>query len=1627
VSVAHTVFIRITSPGTVTQDLIKQTLRTFQKLTRFSIDFSDPDWFDFFIVFGRETTRHNLWPTIALFVLPWLMLFSTLAWLIDHKNEETAGPDIGLPETYTRRSYRIGSNKKGRWRPTNYFLSLRMNSRPIRRPKRDDPYCWWKPLTWVWRRRTPIPVPRGPRWKKARTSKPSGSDRRKRRRTRYRKHRILETEIEEKTTKETEEEHQEEWARVRHRLLHQSWIMIDFQFGVTLDEFVSKLDPVQQFLNIKALSSPSFLSNGKGRYGLKTKARNAFIAAAKLSKEFGNGETIGPTTAAHRYETMEMKELSMNRSVYLSNRDDDDLPIVIDSGCSKSLTPNKNDFVGDIEPASTKELSGLNNTIKVVGEGWVDWPIRDVFGTVRSIRTRAYYVPTATIRLFSPQTYFQEGQEGELRLNSRATELELHDGTTLEFPYNHWSNLPIMLSAHSHECRATAGLTYEDAMSLCDGKSLYDFISVAAEENQNLRPEQKELLLLHQKLGHANQQWVQKLAVQSTTRKTILVPKLAKVSSCERPLCTACQLGKQHRRTPGTESRANIPEKDMHLRREHLQPGDMVSMDQYISALPGRLPHTKGKEPKKDKYNGGTIFVDHATGFTFLRNQISLKTGETLRAKKAFEQMAAQSGVTVKGYRADNQPFSSEKFKENISDNNQTLTFSGVGAHHQNGVAERAVKTITTWARTMLLHAVIMWPDQANLELWPFALEHAIYLWNNIPAKDSLMAPIELFTGSVFPSYDHIRRSHVWGCPVYVLDPKLQDGKKLPKWDPRSRRGQYLGVSPAHSSTIGRIHNLQTGHVSPQYHVVYDELFTTVPNAEAGGLFSIQTFDATTWAKVLESGIERNGDMDLEGSNGDLPELHDEWLTPMEQQQRQAHRRLRLQRRLANLTPAPATEAGPEGGVQEEPAPEAANDNDDNDDDSVPDLLAGPLDSDSDDDDDDDENGNEMPNDDDDLSLPEGEPQTKSPLTRKSGRKVRKPIRFRSGSMKCSRKRAFKGFKNNSSYSYGANPKQKIKAGTLNEQFLMSLKWTQALEFMKSADLKAMLMKIDEHTDLDEGTVEWMHPLILAMKANAEDNPNWQQAMNGPDKAGYWEACEKEINTLIEKEAWDEVDREEWMNVLPSTWAFKCKRFPDGMIRKLKARFCVRGDMQVEGVDYFDTFAPVVNWTTVRLMLILSIILGLATKQVDYTAAFVHAPIDRDPDWDTLTEEEQKKRGVFVASPRGFSSPGKVLSLKRSLYGLKQAPRNFFLHLKEKLEKVGFESKTDVDPCLFISDKVICIVYVDDTLLYSPKEEYIDEILAKLEAEGMELEVEASVAGFLGVHMERNENNDTITLTQTGLTKRIVEALNVDQQPRKFTPATREPLVKNIDGDPPNGTYSYASVIGMLQYLHSHSRPDITFAVSQCARFIHHTRRTHEEALERIGNYLKGTIDKGLILKPNTGVLDIDCYVDADFAGLWPLEDHQDPSCVKSRTGFVICISNCPVIWSSKLQTDIALSTMEAEYNALSMSMREVIPLQRLTRAVASGVGLPEERVTSFKTTVWEDNSGALTLARMEPGRMTPRSKHYAIKYHWFRSHLRPQRVEVKKIATAEQKADIFTKGLRKHTFEQIRFLLSGW
>jgi hypothetical protein len=131
---------------------------------------------------------------------------------------------------------------------------------------------------------------------------------------------------------------------------------------------------------------------------------------------------------------------------------------------------------------------------------------------------------------------------------------------------------------------------------------------------------------------------------------------------------------------------------------------------------------------------------------------------------------------------------------------------------------------------------------------------------------------------------------------------------------------------------------------------------------------------------------------------------------------------------------------------------------------------------------------------------------------------------------------------------------------------------------------------------------------------------------------------------------------------------------------------------------------------------------------------------------------------------------------------------------------------------------------VDNTLFYSPKVEYIDEIIECLCQRGMDLEVEGEVAGFLGVHIDRKVINNSITFTQAGLIKRIIEALDVGYLPIKRTPAAAEPLVKDEDGETPESNFNYSSVVGMLQYLQNHSLPDVTYAVSQCTRFVHSHR-----------------------------------------------------------------------------------------------------------------------------------------------------------------------------------------------------------
>ena len=184
---------------------------------------------------------------------------------------------------------------------------------------------------------------------------------------------------------------------------------------------------------------------------------------------------------------------------------------------------------------------------------------------------------------------------------------------------------------------------------------------------------------------------------------------------------------------------------------------------------------------------------------------------------------------------------------------------------------------------------------------------------------------------------------------------------------------------------------------------------------------------------------------------------------------------------------------------------------------------------------------------------------------------------------------------------------------------------------------------------------------------------------------------------------------------------------------------------------------------------------------------------------------------------------------------------------------------------------------------------------------------------------------------------------------------------------------NHSKKTGIIHLLANNSRPDIAYAVHQCARFTHCQRNLHSVAIKRILRFLQGTKTKGMFIEPSQK-LQVDCYVDADFAGLWGVEDDQNPICVKSRTGYLIMFMGCPLQWVSKLQTQIALSTMEAEYIALSQSMRDLIGIREIIREIKNYVFLgnmnnPVIRAHSKtfveipQSNVYEDNSACLKFA----------------------------------------------------------------
>jgi hypothetical protein len=182
--------------------------------------------------------------------------------------------------------------------------------------------------------------------------------------------------------------------------------------------------------------------------------------------------------------------------------------------------------------------------------------------------------------------------------------------------------------------------------------------------------------------------------------------------------------------------------------------------------------------------------------------------------------------------------------------------------------------------------------------------------------------------------------------------------------------------------------------------------------------------------------------------------------------------------------------------------------------------------------------------------------------------------------------------------------------------------------------------------------------------------------------------------------------------------------------------------------------------------------------------------------------------------------------------------------------------------------------------------------------------------------------------------------------------------------------------------------------------------------------------DFGTIVTP-TGDMNLDLYVDADFAGLYGRDPARSPSSVRSRTGYIIFFGGIPLIWRSFLQTEISLSTLESEYSSLSHAIRTLIPIRSLILELAGNLNIPARISTSVASTVFEDNNGALLLATNQ--RITSRTRYFQVKWHFFWEYVKSGKIKVLYIPTDEQRADYLTKMNPREVFEKIRKMVQGW
>lgn len=489
-----------------------------------------------------------------------------------------------------------------------------------------------------------------------------------------------------------------------------------------------------------------------------------------------------------------------------------------------------------------------------------------------------------------------------------------------------------------------------------------------------------------------------------------------------------------------------------------------------------------------------------------------------------------------------------------------------------------------------------------------------------------------------------------------------------------------------------------------------------------------------------------------------------------------------------------------------------------------------------------------------------------------------------------------------------------------------------------------------------------------------EDWPEWEKAIK------------EELRSLEKNHTWDLVDLPAGKRVISSKWVFKIKHKADGSVDRYKARLVAKGCSQRRGFDYQETYASVVRISTVRTLLAVAVQKNLHVHQMDVRTAFLNG---------SLSET------VFMRLPPRFERESRVCKLNKSLYGLKQAPRSWNERFNKFMLRLGFK-RSQHDSCLYVRNKngvvSYLILYVDDIILASNSLDELMKIKRSLTQE-FEMDDMKELGHFLGLKVERNMEEGTLTINQSQYVDSLLKRFGMQDCRPVSTPLEVNLKLEKNESEPET-KHPYRELIGCLTYLMLSSRPDISSAVNFLSRFQSRATDTHWTHLKRVLRYLQGTKDYNLVYKRGRNAAPLVRYADADWG--------SDVNDRKSTSGNVFHVFGNSILWTSRKQTTVALSSTEAEYVSLSQAACDAIWLRNVLREIGIDCCSP--------TTLYEDNQSCIHIAS-EPCDQK-RLKHLDIRYHFIRECIQAGEIKVEYLPTQKQVADMFTKSLPVSSFK---------